>query len=115
MYRQGQHHGTVYRCVQCSSAYLKMRWHHSEIDKLSRNPELPVSYHSRLQIIAQLVLDLMTLALQCLHCMNAPASLTPRKLMPVGSSNHPRQGHTEELATQKSSPVGEWSNAVSCW
>lgn len=70
---------TPWHSVQQDVAYLKMGRHHSEVDELSRDPEFPVGYHCGLQIIAQLVLDLMTLTLQCMHCMklHAPAALQP--------------------------------------
>lgn len=70
------------RSIQCSSGYLKVRWHHSEIDKLRRNPQLPVGYHRRLQVIAQLVLDLMTLTLHCMQHIagHAPAAAQTLKL-----------------------------------
>ena len=54
----------AYRTMALDPAYLKVGWHHSEVDELSRDPEFPVGYHRGLQIIAQLALDLMTLALR---------------------------------------------------
>ena len=50
--------------------------HHSEVNELSRDPEFPVGYHCGLQIVTQLALDLMTLTLQYMLCiqLHAPAA-----------------------------------------